>query len=174
VGTTVTSWILSLGGIEGSNLFVQLLKPTSFTPVLALIGIIFYMFLKSSKKKDTGMILLGFATLMFGMETMSGAVEGLKDVPAFQQLFLLNYHMWQSRRRNIPMPADMELMRAIRANNTYALKELKANIGRWNGPRLFKILGYLREYDAKSKGVDSGGLDGGELLKELLLKIFMS
>ena len=89
VGTTVTSWILSLGGIEGSNLFVQLLKPTSFTPVLALIGIIFYMFLKSSKKKDTGMILLGFATLMFGMDAMSGAVEGLKDVPQFQQLFLL-------------------------------------------------------------------------------------
>ena len=89
VGTTVTSWILSLSGIEGSNLFVQLLKPTSFTPVLALIGTIFYMFLKSSKKKDTGMILLGFATLMFGMDAMSGAVEGLKDVPQFQQLFLL-------------------------------------------------------------------------------------
>lgn len=89
VGTTVTSWILSLSGIEGSNLFVQLLKPTSFTPVLAVIGIIFYMFLKSSKKKDTGMILLGFATLMFGMDAMSGAVEGLKDVPQFQQLFLL-------------------------------------------------------------------------------------
>ena len=77
VGTTVTSWILSLSGIEGDSLFIQLLKPTSFTPVLALIGIIFYMFLKSSKKKDTGMILLGFATLMFGMDTMSGAVEGL-------------------------------------------------------------------------------------------------
>lgn len=92
----------------------------------------------------------------------------------FQQLFLLNYHLWQSRKRGIPMPADTELMRAIRANNLYAVKELKANIGRWNGPRLFKILGYLREYDAKSKGVDSGGLDGGELLKELLLKIFMS
>ena len=89
VGTTVTSWILSLSGIEGASLFIQLLKPTSFTPVLALIGIIFYMFLKSSKKKDTGMILLGFATLMFGMDTMSGAVEGLKDVPAFQELFLL-------------------------------------------------------------------------------------
>ena len=89
VGTTVTSWILSLSGIEGDSLFIQLLKPTSFTPVLALVGIIFYMFLKSSKKKDTGMILLGFATLMFGMDTMSGAVEGLKDVPAFQQLFLL-------------------------------------------------------------------------------------
>ena len=89
VGTTVTSWILSLSGIEGSNLFGQLLKPTSFTPVLAVIGIIFYMFLKSSKKKDTGMILLGFATLMFGMDAMSGAVEGLKDVPQFQQLFLL-------------------------------------------------------------------------------------
>lgn len=89
VGTTVTSWILSLGGIESGNLFVQLLKPTSFTPVLALIGIICYMFLKDSRKKDTGMILLGFATLMFGMDTMSGAVSGLKDVPAFQQLFLL-------------------------------------------------------------------------------------
>ena len=89
VGTTVTSWILSLSGIEGDSLFIQLLKPTSFTPILALIGIIFYMFLKSSKKKDTGMILLGFATLMFGMDTMSGAVEGLKDVPAFQELFLL-------------------------------------------------------------------------------------
>ena len=92
----------------------------------------------------------------------------------FQQLFLLNYHMWQSRKRGIPMPADAELMRAIRANNPFAVKELKANIGRWSGPRLFKILGYLREYDAKSKGVDSGGLDGGDLLKELLLKIFMS
>ncbi len=89
VGTTVTSWILSLSGIEGDSLFIQLLKPTSFTPVLALIGIIFYMFLKSSKKKDTGMILLGFATLMFGMDTMSGAVGELKDVPAFQDLFLL-------------------------------------------------------------------------------------
>ena len=89
VGTTVTSWVLSLSGIEGNNLFVQLLKPSSFTPVLALIGIIFYMFLKDSKKKDTGTILLGFATLMFGMEAMSGAVEGLKDVPQFQQLFLL-------------------------------------------------------------------------------------
>ena len=89
VGTTVTSWILSLGGIEGDNLFVQLLKPTSFTPVVALIGIIYYMFVKDSKKKDIGMILLGFATLMFGMDTMSGAVKGLKDVPAFQQMFVM-------------------------------------------------------------------------------------
>ena len=89
VGTTVTSWLLSLGGIEGDNLFIQLLKPTSFTPVLALIGIIYYMFIKDSKKKDIGMILLGFATLMFGMDTMSDAVKGLKDVPAFQELFLL-------------------------------------------------------------------------------------
>ena len=89
VGTTVTAWILSLSGIEGDNLFVQLLKPTSFTPVLALVGVIFYMFLKDSKKKEVGMILLGFATLMFGMDTMSDAVNGLKDVPQFQQLFLL-------------------------------------------------------------------------------------
>jgi len=89
VGTTVTSWLLSLGGIEGDNLIVQLLKPTSFTPVLALIGIIYYMFIKDDTKKDIGMILLGFATLMFGMDTMSGAVKGLRDVPEFQQLFLL-------------------------------------------------------------------------------------
>ena len=89
VGTTVTAWILSLSGIEGNSLFVRLLKPSSFTPVLALVGIVYYMFIKDSKKKDTGLILLGFATLMFGMETMSGAVKGLKDVPQFQQLFLL-------------------------------------------------------------------------------------
>lgn len=89
VGTTVTAWLLSLAGIRGSNIWVNLLKPSSFTPVLALIGIIFYMFCKSGKKKDTGMILLGFATLMFGMETMSGAVSGLKDVPAFASLFLM-------------------------------------------------------------------------------------
>ena len=89
VGTTVTAWILSLGGIEGGNLFTDLLKPTSFTPILALIGIIFFMFIKSDKKKDTGLILLGFATLMFGMDTMSGAVEGLKDVPAFRNLFVM-------------------------------------------------------------------------------------
>lgn len=89
VGTTVTAWILSLAGIDSGNMFVKLLKPSSFVPILALIGIIFYMFCKSSRKKDTGMILLGFATLMFGMETMSGAVKGLGDVPAFQNLFLL-------------------------------------------------------------------------------------
>ncbi|MBQ2927758.1 MAG: Na/Pi cotransporter family protein [Oscillospiraceae bacterium] len=89
VGTTVTSWILSLGGIESGNFFVKMLKPTSFTPILALLGIFYYMFIKDKSKKDIGMILLGFATLMFGMDTMSDAVSGLKNVPEFQQLFLL-------------------------------------------------------------------------------------
>ena len=89
IGTTVTAWILSLGGISGDNIFVQLLKPTSFTPVLALIGTAMLMFGKTSKKKDTGTILLGFATLMFGMDTMSGAVSGLADVPAFRNLFIM-------------------------------------------------------------------------------------
>ncbi len=88
IGTTVTAWILSLAGIDSKNIFVSLLKPSSFTPVLALIGIILYMMSKDTKRKDTGMILLGFATLMFGMETMSGAVSGLRDIPAFQQLFI--------------------------------------------------------------------------------------
>ena len=89
IGTTVTAWILSLSGIESSNLFVRLLKPSSFSPVLALIGIVLYMFSKEDKRKDTGTILLGFATLMFGMETMTGAVSGLAAVPEFRQLFLL-------------------------------------------------------------------------------------
>ena len=89
VGTTVTAWLLSLAGIDSGNVWIKLLKPTSFTPVLALIGIIFYMFCKDTKKKDTGMILLGFATLMFGMDTMSGAVAGLKDVPGFAELFIM-------------------------------------------------------------------------------------
>ncbi len=89
IGTTVTAWILSLGGISSDNLVMQLLKPTSFTPVLALVGTIFLMFSKSTKQKDVGTILLGFATLMFGMDTMSGAVSGLADIPEFQNLFLL-------------------------------------------------------------------------------------
>ncbi|MBE6538369.1 MAG: Na/Pi cotransporter family protein [Ruminococcaceae bacterium] len=89
VGTTVTAWILSLAGIDSGNIFIKLLKPTSFTPVLALVGIVFYMFCKSSKKKDVGTVLLGFATLMFGMDTMSGAVAGLADVPAFQNIFIM-------------------------------------------------------------------------------------
>lgn len=89
IGTTVTAWILSLAGIDSGNIFVKLLKPSSFTPVLGLIGIVLFMFSKKDRKKDTGMILLGFATLMFGMEAMSGAVSGLKNVPAFQQLFLM-------------------------------------------------------------------------------------
>lgn len=89
VGTTVTAWILSLSGISSDNVFVKLLKPSSFTPILALIGIVLYMFSKESKKRDTGMILLGFATLMFGMEAMSGAVSGLRDLPEFQNLFVM-------------------------------------------------------------------------------------
>lgn len=89
IGTTVTAWILSLAGIDSGSLFINLLKPSSFTPVLALVGIIFYMFCKNDKKKDTGMILLGFTTLMIGMETMSGAVSGLRDVPEFQNLFVM-------------------------------------------------------------------------------------
>lgn len=89
IGTTVTSWLLSLTGIESDNIFVSLLKPSSFTPVLALIGIILYMFLKNSRKKDIGQILLGFSVLMFGMEAMSEAVKPLKDIPEFQNILLM-------------------------------------------------------------------------------------
>ena len=89
IGTTVTAWILSLGGIDSGNFFVQMLKPTSFTPILALVGIILTMACKSSKNKDTGVIFLGFTILMFGMDTMSASVSGLKNVPQFQQMFLM-------------------------------------------------------------------------------------
>ncbi|MBQ2945073.1 MAG: Na/Pi cotransporter family protein [Clostridia bacterium] len=89
IGTTVTAWILSLAGLSDDNVFVKLLKPTSFTPVLALIGIILYMFFKSDKKKDIGVILLGFAVLMFGMDAMTDSVSGLADIPEFQQIFLM-------------------------------------------------------------------------------------
>ena len=89
VGTTVTAWILSLSGIGDGNLVMQLLKPTSFTPVLALIGVVLLIFCTNRKKNDTGTILLGFATLLMGMDIRSGAVEVLADVPAFQQMFIM-------------------------------------------------------------------------------------
>lgn len=89
IGTTVTSWILSLSGISGSSVFMQFLKPASFTPILALVGICLFMFSKMDKKKNVGSILLGFAVLMFGMETMSAAVEPLADIPAFTSIFTL-------------------------------------------------------------------------------------
>ena len=89
VGTTVTAWILSLTGIQGDSLIVNLLKPSSFSPILALIGIVLYMFTKSSKKKNVGTIFLGFAILMFGMETMTSAVSPLADVPEFTRILTL-------------------------------------------------------------------------------------
>ena len=89
IGTTVTAWVLSLGGISGDNIVLQLLKPTSFTPLLALIGIVMTMACKSNKKKDIGTVLLGFAVLMFGMDAMSASVAGLSKVPEFRQLFVM-------------------------------------------------------------------------------------
>lgn len=88
IGTTVTSWILSLSGIESDNIFIKLLKPSSFSPVLAVIGVILIMFTKKEKKKDIGTIFIGFAILMTGMDTMSEAVKPLADVPAFTNLFI--------------------------------------------------------------------------------------
>ena len=89
IGTTVTSWLLSLSGLQGDNFFIQMLKPSSFSPILAMIGIILCMSKKSDKKKDIGEILLGFAVLMYGMESMSGAVEPLADVPEFTNILTM-------------------------------------------------------------------------------------
>ncbi len=89
VGTTVTAWILSLTGIEGSNLLIKLLKPSSFAPVLALFGIIYYLFIKNERKKDIGLILLGFTTLIYGMEAMSAAVKPLGEMEGFRNILLI-------------------------------------------------------------------------------------
>ena len=86
VGTTITAWMLSLVGIESDNIFIKLLKPSSFSPILALIGVVMTMMAKSNKKKDIGYILIGFAVLMYGMEFMSDAVEPLKDMPEFTSI----------------------------------------------------------------------------------------
>ena len=86
IGTTATSWILSLSGIESSSFFIQLLKPTSFSPVLAMIGVAIIMFSKKDKLKNVATILIGFAILMFGMDTMSNAVKPLADVPEFTSI----------------------------------------------------------------------------------------
>lgn len=93
IGTTVTSWILSLTGIQSDNVLLSLLKPSAFSPVVAAIGIYLYMKGKDgSRSKNAGMILLGFAVLMFGMETMSGAVAPLSESPAFTRLLTLFSH----------------------------------------------------------------------------------
>ena len=89
IGTTATSWLLSLASIEGSSFFVQFLKPANFSPILAVIGVIFIMFCKSEKKKDVALILIGFAILMTGMDTMSAAVAPLKEVPEFTNMLTM-------------------------------------------------------------------------------------
>ena len=89
VGTTVTAWILSLSGINGENFWIKLLKPESFTPILAAIGIILRFIGKNDRQKNIGSILLGFSVLMFGMHTMSGSMEGLKDSPHFSKMLVM-------------------------------------------------------------------------------------
>ena len=91
----------------------------------------------------------------------------------FHDMFIINYLRWQTKRKGIPFPNDMELMRTLKKSNIYAINELKEQSARWENRRVFNILGLLREYDGKSKGIDAGAADEGELRRELLLKIFM-
>ncbi len=85
----------------------------------------------------------------------------------------MNYLRWQSRRQGTPLPSDGELMKLLRVNNPYAVAEIKQSAAAWDNRRVFAILGLLREYDAKSKGLNAGGMSDGELLRELLLKILL-
>ena len=89
IGTTVTSWILSLTGLQGDSLLLTLCKPATFTPVLAFIGVCLLLFAKGDKKHDAGSIMIGFAVLMTGMEMMSGAVKPLANVPEFTNILLM-------------------------------------------------------------------------------------
>lgn len=91
---------------------------------------------------------------------------------AFREIFIVNYLRWQAQR-GVPFPSDQQLMGILKSGNIYMLRDLKQNALLWPNRKVFEILGLLREYDAKSKGVDSGGASDGELLRELLLKIFM-
>ena len=91
----------------------------------------------------------------------------------FRDIFAVNYLRWQSQRRQMPFPSDAELMKVVKVGSPYFLNELKQTASLWHNTKVFNILGLLREYDAKSKGVDSGGMTDGELLRELLLKILM-
>jgi len=90
----------------------------------------------------------------------------------FRDFFVVNYLRWQLRRKGVPFPSDAELMRILRKNNTFAIDEIKQLSLGWENRKVFAILGLLREYDAKSKGLDAGGASDGELLRELLMKIF--
>ncbi|MFR9651311.1 MAG: DNA polymerase III subunit delta [Rikenellaceae bacterium] len=92
----------------------------------------------------------------------------------FRRMFTYNYMVWQSRKRGEPMPNDRDLMSRLAINNPYAVSELKQMCAQWNNRQLFGILALMREYDAKSKGIATGGESGGELLRELLLKIFVA
>lgn len=91
----------------------------------------------------------------------------------FRDMFTINYLRWQTKYKNLPFPSDAELMRILKKSNIYVIGELKTLSAKWNNRKLFNILGLLREYDGKSKGLDSAGMSDGELLRELLLKIFM-
>ncbi len=91
----------------------------------------------------------------------------------FKDLFVINYLMWMTRHRQKPFPSDVELMRILHKSNTFAIDQLKKVAPAWPNRKVFEILGLMREYDAKSKGVDTGGASDGELLRELLLKIFL-
>lgn len=91
----------------------------------------------------------------------------------FRDLFVVNYLRWLERQRKAPFPSDMELMRILKKSNLYTVGKIKQQATRWDNRKVFNILGLLRQYDGKSKGIDTGGMNDGELLRELLLKIFM-
>ncbi len=91
----------------------------------------------------------------------------------FREIFIINYLRWQTKYKGVPFPSDSELLGILRSSNLYALRDLKQYSMQWPNRKVFEVLGLLREYDAKSKGIDTGGKAGGELLRELLLKIFV-
>ena len=91
----------------------------------------------------------------------------------FREIFIVNYLSWMQQKKGVPFPTDQELLGHLKSSNIYGLRDIKQYARGWKNSKVFNILGLLREYDGKSKGIDTGGMNDGELLRELLLKIFM-
>ena len=91
----------------------------------------------------------------------------------FREIFIVNYLSWMQQKKGVPFPTDQELLGYLKSSNIYALRDIKQYARSWKNSKVFNILGLLREYDGKSKGIDNGGKSEAELLRELLLKIFM-
>ncbi len=129
-----------------------------------------YELCRAVLSRDTGRALMIADQLSRNPKNNPTLLTILALFGQFKSLFLYNYLLWQARYKGIPVPSDVELYRILKANY-YSLQEIRQAVPRWPNKRVFAVLGLLREYDAKSKGMGAGSISDGELRRELLLKI---